>query len=348
MTRSGRFVLKTLVTGATGFIGSHVARQLVERGEYVRVLARKASSPANLQGLDVEIAQGDLREPESLRVALRGCDKVFHVAADYRLWAPDPDEMYRTNVIGTRRLLQIAFEEGVTTFVHTSSVATIAPPQDGELSSEETIATVAQMIGPYKRSKFLAEQEAIAMARKGFRVIVVNPTAPIGPGDIKPTPTGQVILDFLNRRMPAYVDTGLNWVGVEDVAAGHLLAAEQGRPGQRYILGHRNLTMKQILDMLAELTGLPAPRWKLPHAVAMAAGYADHFLSRWLLRKAPRIPLDGVRMSKYKMFVDCSKARRELGYAPKPVEEALSRAVAWFRDAGYVKGRSGRELRRAA
>ncbi len=340
--------MTTLVTGATGFIGSHVARQLVERGERVRVVVRPGSTLANLQGLNVEVVRGDLREPESLREMIRGCQKIFHVAADYRLWAPDPEEMYRTNVMGTRHLLQLAFEEGVETFVYTSSVATIAPPRDGEVSNEASFTTLHEMIGPYKRSKFLAEQEALAMARKGFPVIIVNPTAPIGPGDIKPTPTGKIILDFLNRRMPAYVDTGLNWVAVEDVAAGHLLAADRGKAGERYILGHRNLTMKQILDALARITGLPAPRLKLPHAVAMAAAYADNFLSGWLLRRAPRIPLDGVRMSKYKMFVDCSKAMTELGYAPRPVEDALSRAVAWFRDAGYARGSSSRELGRAA
>ncbi len=340
--------MTTLVTGASGFIGSHMARQLVERGERVRVLIRQGSSLANLEGVGVEVVRGDLLEPEGLRPGLRGCHTVFHVAADYRLWAPNPDEMYRTNVIGTRHLLQLAFEEGVERFVYTSTVATIAPPRDGKVSNEDSLATLDEMIGPYKRSKFLAEQEAVAMARKGFPVIIVNPTAPIGPGDIKPTPTGQMILDFLNRRMPAYVDTGLNWVAVEDVAAGHLLAAEKGKPGERYILGYRNLTMKQILDMLGKLTGLPAPRLRLPHAVAMAAGYADNFFSRWLLRRAPRIPLDGVRMSKYKMYVDCSKAMRELGHAPKPVEEALARAVAWFRAAGYVRSGSTLELRRAA
>ena len=340
--------MTTLVTGATGFIGSHLARQLAERGDRVRVLVRQRSSLANLQGVEVEAVRGDLREPESLRALLRSCRQVFHVAADYRLWAPDPDEMYRTNVMGTRHLLQSAFEEGVETFVYTSSVATIAPPRDGEVSNEESLATLARMIGPYKRSKFLAEQEALAMARKGLPVIIVNPTAPVGPGDIKPTPTGKMILDFLNRRMPAYVDTGLNWVAVEDVAAGHLLAADRGRAGERYILGHRNLTMKQVLDALEKLTGLPAPRLRLPHAVAMAAGYADNFLSCWLLRRPPRIPLDGVRMSKYKMFVDCSKAMRELGYAPTPVEDALARAVAWFCDAGYVRGSSSRQWRRAA
>ncbi|HEY4683342.1 MAG TPA: hopanoid-associated sugar epimerase [Candidatus Acidoferrales bacterium] len=340
--------MTTLVTGATGFIGSHLARQLAERGDRVRVLVRQRSSLANLQGVEVEAVRGDLLEPESLRALLRGCRKVFHVAADYRLWARHPDEMYRTNVMGTRHLLQLAFEEGVETFVYTSSVATIAPPRDGEVSNEESLATLARMIGPYKRSKFLAEQEALAMARKGLPVIIVNPTAPVGPGDIKPTPTGKMILDFLNRRMPAYVDTGLNWVAVEDVAAGHLLAADRGRVGERYILGHRNLTMKQILDALEKLTGLPAPRVRLPHAVAMAAGYAENFLSCWLLRRPPRIPLDGVRMSKYKMFVDCSKAMRELGYAPTPVEDALARAVAWFCDAGYVRGSSSPQWRRAA
>jgi dihydroflavonol-4-reductase len=340
--------LTTLVTGGSGFIGSHVIRKLVERGERVRALVRPGSSLANLQGLAVEIVRGDLREPETCRGALRGCHTVFHVAADYRLWAPDQDEMYRTNVLGTRHLLRLAFAEGAEKFVYTSTVATIAPPRNGELSNEESVATLAQMIGPYKCTKFLAEQEALAVARKGFPVVIVNPTAPVGPGDIKPTPTGRIILDFLNRRMPAYVDTGLNWVAVEDVASGHLLAAERGKSGERYILGHRNLTMKQVLDILEELTGLPAPRLRLPHGVAMAAGYAENFLSSRLLRRAPRIPLDGVRMSRYKMFVDCGKAMRELGYEPQPIEGALARAVEWFRDAGYIRASVNQRLRRAA
>jgi dihydroflavonol-4-reductase len=325
----------TLVTGATGFVGSHVVRHLVERGESVRALARPSSRRELLAGLPVEFADGDLRDAASLERACRGVRRVYHVAADYRLWAADPREIYESNVTGTRNLLEAARQAGVECFVYTSTVATIAVPRHGALPDESTAATVDEMIGHYKRSKFLAEQEAFAAAERGLPVVIVNPTTPVGPGDVKPTPTGRILLDFLRGRMPAYVDTGLNLVAVEDVASGHLLAAERGRPGRRYILGNRNMTLKEILDVLARITGRSAPRVRLPHAVAYMAGLADELLAR-VTGREPQIPLEGVRMSRHKMFVDCSLAARELGFAPEPVEAALERAVRWFWDRGYA------------
>ena len=325
----------TLVTGATGFVGSHVVRQLVERGESVRVLARASSRRDLLAGLRVEFAEGDLRDPLSLERACEGVRSVYHVAADYRLWAADPREIYESNVTGTRNLLDAARRSGVERFVYTSTVATIAVPRAGALPDESTAATLDEMIGHYKRSKFLAEQEALAAFERGLPVVIVNPTAPVGPGDAKPTPTGRILLDFLRGRMPAYVDTGLNLVAVEDVAAGHLLAAERGRPGRRYILGNRNMTLKEILGVLAQITGRSAPRVRLPHAVAYMAGLADEWMAR-VTGREPQIPLEGVRMSRHKMFVDSSLAVRELGFAPEPVETALERAVRWYWDRGYA------------
>ena len=335
--------MTTLVTGATGFVGSHLVRFLAARGQRVRALVRpnSASPPIDiLAAIPIERAIGDLRDASSLAAAVEGVDTVFHVAADYRLWAPDPAEIYSSNVEGTRNLLSASRAAGVRKFVYTSTVATIAVPRSGSLPNEATRASVAEMIGHYKRSKFLAEQEALHAAADGFPVVIVNPTTPVGAGDWKPTPTGKIILDFLNGRMPAYVDTGLNVVPVEDVAQGHLLAADRGRIGERYILGGRNMTLKEILDVLARITGRPAPRVRLPHAVALVAACADHLVSR-ALRREPRIPIDGVRMARHKMFVDGSKAERELGYAPGSVEAALERAVRWYEENGYVTRRSG-------
>jgi dihydroflavonol-4-reductase len=270
---------------------------------------------------------------------MKGVRRVFHVAADYRLWSKNPSEIYESNVEGTRRLLEIAAREGVERIVYTSTVATIAVPDHGKpLPNEETQATLGQMIGHYKRSKFLAEMEATKAAAAGVPVVIVNPTTPVGPGDWKPTPTGRIILDFLNGKMPAYVDTGLNVADVEDVSAGHLLAAERGRVGERYILGGRNMTLKQILDALSAITGRPAPRVRLPHAVALAAGYADEWFSR-LIGREPQIPVEGVKMSRHRMFVASDKAARELGYRSGPVEAALERAVRWYESYGYVGGR---------
>jgi dihydroflavonol-4-reductase len=339
----------TLVTGASGFVGSHVARQLVAGGHSVRVLARRSSNLRALDGLPVERVEGDLRDAPSLARSMQGVSLVFHVAADYRLWARNPDEIYRSNVEGTRSLLAAARGAGVDRIVYTSTVATIAvPAHDAALPNEETRATLGQMIGHYKRSKFLAEQEAIGAASAGVPVVIVNPTAPVGPGDWKPTPTGRIILDFLNGKMPAYVDTGLNVVPVEDVAAGHLLAAEKGRPGQRYILGGRNMTLKQILDTLSKIAGRPTPRVKMPHAVALAAGYADQWFCR-LTGREPQIPVEGVKMSRHRMFVESDKAARELGYMSTSVEAALERAVRWYEQNGYVRGRAaGKTVAHAA
>ena len=328
--------MRSLVTGASGFVGSHVAKMLIERGERVRVLVRPQSSLAALEGSPVEKIYGDLRNPESLTPAVEGVDRIFHVAADYRLGALDPREIYDANVAGTRNLLEAARRAGVQRIVVTSSVATIAVDRGEALPNEATDTRLEEMIGHYKRSKYLAEKEALKAADAGMPVVVVNPTTPVGPGDWKPTPTGRIIVDFLNGRMPAYVETGLNWVPVEDVARGHWFAAERGRVGERYILGGRNMLLKEILDILAQISGRPSPRVRLPHAVAMAAGYADHLFSR-VLNRQPRIPLEGVRMSRHKMFVDCSKASDELGFKAGPVDAALERAVAWYAQNGYAR-----------
>jgi len=332
--------MTTLVTGATGFVGSHVARQIVAAGGRVRVLVRRSSNLQALDGLTVERVEGDLNDLASLDRAVRGMRRVFHVAAEYRLWTRNPEEIYKTNVDGTRRFFEVAVQAGVERIVYTSTVATIAVPAHGStLPDEQTWATLDQMIGHYKRSKFLAECEAIKAASAGAPVVIVNPTAPVGPGDWKPTPTGRIIVDFLNGRMPAYVDTGLNLVAVEDVAAGHLLAGERGRIGERYILGARNMTLKEILDALAVITGRPAPRVRLPHAIALAAGYADEFFAR-ISGREPQIPVEGVKMSRHRMFVASDKAEKELGYQPSAVETALTTAVRWYEEHGYVRGRA--------
>jgi dihydroflavonol-4-reductase len=332
--------MTTLVTGASGFVGSHVARQLVSAGQSVRVLVRRGSNLAALGGLHVECFEGDLRDTSSLERAMLGVRRVYHVAADYRLWTPRPEEIYETNVEGTRRLLAAAKNAGVERIVYTSTVATIAVPRHGALPNEDTRATVDEMIGHYKRSKFLAEQVAVEAAAAGVPVVIVNPTAPVGPWDWKPTPTGRIILDFLKGKMPAYVDTGLNVAAVEDIAAGHLLAAEKGRIGERYILGARNMTLKQILDALSAITGRPSPRVRLPHAIALAAGYADELFSR-LAGREPQIPVEGVKMSRHRMFVESDKAARELGYKPTSVEAALERAVRWYEEHGYLATGAG-------
>ncbi len=321
----------TLVTGATGFVGWHVARLLVERGFRVRALVRPTS---RLRELDAETVSGDLREPESLAAAVSGCGTVFHVAADYRLWAPDADQMYRSNVEGTRNLLQAARQAGIERVVYTSTVGCIGLPQQG-LGDEQSPVSLAGMGGAYKRSKFLAEQVALDQAKSGLDLVIVNPTAPVGDHDFKPTPTGRIILDFLRGAMPAFVDTGLNLVDVKDTAAGHLLALQRGRTGERYILGCQNLTLEQIFYMLARISGLRAPKSRIPYALAYAAGAASTAWAGFTGRE-PRVPLDAVRLARKKMFVSHDKAVRELGYSPGPVEDALSRAVVWFRTNGYV------------
>jgi dihydroflavonol-4-reductase len=318
-----------LVTGASGFVGGHVARLLVERGCPVRVLVRPASDLRGITDLPVETVVGDLRAAASLERAVAGCEVVYHVAADYRLWAPDPQELYRSNVDGTLNLLEAARRAGVRRVVYTSTVGSIGVPGD-----EDSPVRLADMTGHYKRSKFLAEQAALECARAGLPVVVVNPTAPVGERDVKPTPTGRIILDFLAGRMPAYVDTGLNLVDVRDVALGHLLAAERGRPGERYILGARNMTLREILETLARLSGRPAPRVRIPYAVAWLYGAAGTAAAR-LTGREPRPSLEAVRMSRKRMWVRTEKAERELGLQPGPVEPALSRAMQWFRENRY-------------
>ncbi|HEV2499769.1 MAG TPA: hopanoid-associated sugar epimerase [Terriglobia bacterium] len=325
----------SLVTGASGFVGSHVARLLAAQGGEVRVLARASSDLRAIEGIPVERVSGDLRDPASLKSAVNGVNCVFHVAADYRLWSKNPQEIYASNVEGTRNLLRAAREARVTRFIYTSTVGTIAVSVASGLPDETTEARLDQMIGHYKRSKFLAEQEALRATREGMPVVIVNPTTPVGPGDWKPTPTGQLIVDFLNGRTPAYVDTGLNIVRVEDVAEGHLLAAERGRAGERYLLGAENMTLLEIFTTLAKFSGRPAPRWKIPYSLALAAGYGDAAISA-ITGRMPRIPLEGVRMARHKMFADCSKAARDLGFQPGPAAEALRCAAKWYAENGYI------------
>ena len=320
----------TLVTGASGFLGWHVARLLVERGHRVRALVRPSS---RIRELDVEPVTGDLRDAASLDRAAAGCGLVFHVAADYRLWAADPNELYGSNVDGTRNLLEAARKARVDRVVYTSTVGCIGVPPNGE-GNEDCPVSLDEMKGAYKRSKFQAERIALEFAAAGLPVIIVNPTAPIGDHDIKPTPTGKIVLDFLKGDMPAYIDTGLNVVDARDVALGQLLACEHGRVGERYILGSENLTLAQILEKLAAIAGRPAPKVQLPYAVAYAAGVVT---TGWAMvtGKPPRAPLDAVRMARKKMFVSHAKAARELGFAPGPADGALRRAVEWFRANGY-------------
>jgi dihydroflavonol-4-reductase len=328
--------MKAFVTGATGFVGSHVARALAAQGGDLRLLIRSTSRTDNIAELAAELAVGDLRKPDSLKLAMSGCDFVFHVAADYRLWVRDPDEMYQANVEGTRAVIQAAQESGVRRVIYCSSVATMGFKQTGEIVDEETPVSLADMVGHYKRSKFMAEQIALEAGRKGANVVVVNPTTPIGEFDIKPTPTGRIVVDFLKKNFPAYVDTGLNLADVKEVARGHVLAMEKARPGERYILGGENLTLKQILDKLAEITGLPSPTMKVPHGVAMGFAAFDQFFTGIVLGKEPRATLEAVKMGRKKMFASSAKAERELGYRVLPVEDALRRAVAWFQTHGYV------------
>ncbi len=338
--------MTTLVTGAAGFLGSHVARQLVARGETVRVLVRASSSNRAISDLSLEYVTGDLRDAASLDRAMAGVKRVYHVAADYRLWAKRKQDIYDSNVGGTKNLLAAAKRAGVEQLIYTSTVATIAVDRP-ELPNEFTDARLEEMVGHYKRSKWMAEREAIQAAKDGLPVIVAMPTTPVGPWDWKPTPTGKIILDFLNGKMPGYVETGLNFVGVEECAAGHLLAAEKGKVGERYLLGAENLTLKALLDLLAKITGLRAPGMKIPHGVALGVAYLDTAFSR-LVGKEPQIPVEGVKIARHKMFVDASRAQRELGFQPGPVEGALERAVRWYRANGYVTARRAKKITLAA
>ncbi len=327
----------SLVTGGTGFVGGAVVRLLLSEGSAVRVVARRGSDLRNLDGLEIDLTYGDLLNRDSLRQALKGCSRAYHVAAHYSLWEADPSVLYRVNVDGTRNLLEAAMEAGVERVVYASTVGALGYRDDGGPADEKTPATLDQMVGHYKRSKFLAEEEARQAAARGVPVVIVNPSTPVGPRDIKPTPTGQIIVDFLNRRMPAYIDTGLNLIDVDDVARGHLLAAERGRVGERYILGHRNLTLKEIFGMLGQIAKIAAPTVRLPYRLILPLAYANQWLSDLITKRPPRIPLEGVKMARRRMFFDASKAVRELGLPQSPIEQALERAVRWFTDNGYVK-----------
>jgi dihydroflavonol-4-reductase len=328
--------VKVFVTGATGFVGSHVAQELSRHGADLRILIRSSSKLANLEGIPAETVVGDLLQVAALRSALDGCDAVMHVAADYRLWVTDPEKMHATNVSGTRELLRLAREAGVARVVYTSSVATMGFFSDGRLCDEATPVSLANMIGHYKRSKYLAEQEAVAAARAGQQVIILNPTTPIGSGDIKPTPTGRIIVDFLKRKFPAYMDTGLNLVDVDEVARTHVKALTAGQSGERYILGGENLTLKQLLDKMSAITGLPSPTMRVPHSVAMMFALWDQTFTGKLLGREPRATVEAVRMGKKMMFVSSAKAERDLGFRVVPVYAALRSAIDWFRANGYA------------
>jgi dihydroflavonol-4-reductase len=328
--------MRIFVTGATGFVGHHVARALTSEGAELRLLVRKSSNLANLDGIAGETHLGDLAQPESLRTAIAGCDAVVHVAADYRLWIRDPDAMYRANVDGTRDLLRMAREAGVRRVVYTSSVATMHFRTDGIVVNEDTPVSLADMVGHYKRSKFMAEQQAMAAAQDGQQVMILNPTTPIGPNDAKPTPTGRIFVDFLNRKFPAYMDTGLNLVDVSEVARAHVVALTKGTPGRRYILGGENLTLKQILDKMAAITGIPSPTAKIPFAVAATYAFFEELITGRIRGKEPRATLEEVRMGRKKMFASSARAQQELGFRILPVYPAMRTAIEWFCDHGYA------------
>ena len=313
-----------------------MTRVLLDSGVDVRVLVRPTSNLKNLEGLKVESVSGDLQDPSSLRQALSGCRQLYHVAAHYALWDQDPSVFYRVNVEGTRHLLQTAAEVGVERMVYTSTIGAIGLPENGGLGTENTPLAPSQLAGDYKRSKYLAEQEVSKLVKAGIPVIIVNPTAPIGERDVKPTPTGQIIVDFMLGRIWAYLETGMNLIDVEDVAIGHLRAMERGRIGERYILGHRNLTFREICEMLSQLTGVKAPRVKLPWRVVLPLAHCNKWIADYFTHQPPRIPLEGVRMAKYRMHYDCSKALRELDLPQTPIDVSLEKAVEWFRRHGYA------------
>ena len=324
------------VTGATGFVGSHVARALAEQGADLRLLVRANSNTKNIDDVKADLVTGDLRDPASLEKGIAGCEVIFHVAADYRLWVRDPDEMYRANVEGTRAILEAAGKNRVRRVIYTSSVATIGFTSNGQPADENSPVSLDNMIGPYKRSKFMAEQVVIEAARAGQDVVIVNPSTPVGERDTKPTPTGRIVVDFLKKKFPAYVDTGLNLVDVRECAIGHIAALEKGSSGERYILGGENLTLKQILDKLAVITGLPSPKIRVPYVVALATGVVDEIVTGRIRGREPRATIDAVRMGRKKMFVSSAKAERELGWKRVPVDDALRRAADWFRENGYA------------
>jgi dihydroflavonol-4-reductase len=329
--------MRVMLTGATGFVGGHLLKLLLEKGFSIRCLVRPGREDLLPRASRVEIVHGDLCDAQAVERCARGCRVIFHVAADYRLWVPDPSRMYAVNVGGTRNVLLAARTASVERVIHTSTVGALGIPPDGSWGTEKTPVSLHDLAGPYKRSKYLAEQEALHAAKEGLDVVVVNPSTPVGPGDRKPTPTGKIIVDFLNRRMPAYVETGLNLIHVRDVAQGHVLALERGRRGEKYILGNQNLTLREIFQMLEEIAMIPAPRIKLPRKPIEILAILNEAVSRWITHREPRIPLDGVRMAAKKMFFDASKAVDELGLPQTPVRQALSEAVEWFRRNGYVR-----------
>jgi dihydroflavonol-4-reductase len=332
--------MKALVTGAAGFVGSAVLRRLIARGIETRALVRPISDRRNLAGLDCEIVTGDLTDPTSLKAAARGCDALFHVAADYRLWVPDPAPLYRANVEGTRNLMLAAIEAGVARIVYTSSVATLGLHENGSPADEETPSSLDDMVGHYKRSKFMAEEEVRRLVRaRGLPAVIVNPSAPVGPRDIKPTPTGRMILEAAAGRMPGYVDTGLNIVHVDDVAEGHWLAFERGAVGERYILGAEDMSLRAILEEVARISGGKPPRWRIPHNAVLPIAYVAETVARLFGGPEPVATVDGVRLAKKHMYFRIDKARRALGYAPRPAVEAIADAVAWFRENGYLARR---------
>jgi dihydroflavonol-4-reductase len=329
--------MKALVTGATGFVGYHVARFLSGKGVAVRALVRRGSDRQALDALGVETVEGDVRDYDSVLMALHGCNSLYHLAADYRLWVPDPATMYEINVRGTRNVMEAALRRGVERVVYTSTVGALTARSDGRPADEETPVGIEEMVGHYKRSKFIAENEVRGFIGKGLPAVIVNPSTPVGPMDRRPTPTGKMIVDFLNGRMPAYLNTGLNFVDVEDVAEGHWLAAERGRTGERYILGNRNITLREFFEILGRAAGRNAPRVRLPYLPVLVAAYVDEGISRLIPGRCPAIPLTGVRMARKYMYFDVSKAVRELNMPQRPVEGAIAGAAAWFAENGYVK-----------
>ena len=331
--------MKTLVTGSTGFLGSSVLRELINDGREVKALIRKGTSKKNITGLDVEIAYGDLRDIESIRSALNGCDILYHVAAYYSLWDRNKQLSHEINVKGTRNILRAAKEKDLKKIVYTSTVGCIGLNEDRTPATENTFFNKNTLSNDYKKSKYQAEQVALEFARGGLPVVIVNPSTPVGPRDIKPTPTGKIILDFMNREMPAYIDTGLNLIDVKEWARGHILAELKGIPGDRYILGNQNMTLLEILITLEKITGLKAPRIKMPFWVALSAGWACEMVANHLTGKPPSIPLAGVKMAKYFMYFDSSKAVNKLGLAQNPVENALRKSVDWFKENNYLTTR---------
>jgi dihydroflavonol-4-reductase len=328
--------MKVLVTGATGFIGGNLARALLEQGFEVRALVRETSSRTAIQDLDLDLVTGDLSNPACLDRALKGCDALFHAAAAYTFWSADPKSIYETNVQGTRNILDAALRAKITKVIYTSTESTIGISGHA-LGTEKAVASLESLSGHYKKSKLLAERVALAFCERGLPVTIVNPAMPVGPWDVKPTPSGQVVLDFLNGRMPAYVNTGLNVVDVRDVAQGHILALHKGRIGERYILGNRNMTLREILGVLEAITGIRASNVRIPIGLALGAAYVDEFVSGTLLKKPPRIPVSAVRTARKFRHFDCSKAINELGLPQTSIEQALADAVVWFRQHGYVR-----------